>query len=114
VEEICITSRREEPLIEGVPGVAKSTLARTFAPPGTLGQAHPVHPRPFTSDITGMRSRAGLPGPVVHPGPLFTQVLLADEINRAPARPRPALLEAPRRTGHRRRHHIALYEPFLC
>ncbi|MEH6421752.1 AAA family ATPase [Pseudomonas sp. CGJS7] len=83
-------------LIEDLPGLGKTTLAHALA--ATLGlEFQRVQ---FTSDL--------LPADVVgvsvfdptsrqfqfHPGPVFTQVLLADEINRAPPRTQSALLEA--------------------
>ena len=83
-------------LIEDVPGVGKTTLAHALAK--TLGlQFSRVQ---FTSDLmpsdlTGVsvyeRSREAF---VFHPGPLFAQVLLADEINRASPKTQSALLEA--------------------
>ncbi|MEI2429084.1 MULTISPECIES: AAA family ATPase [Lysobacter] len=83
-------------LIEDLPGLGKTTLAHALA--ATLGlEFQRVQ---FTSDL--------LPADVVgvsvfdptsrqfqfHPGPVFAQVLLADEINRAPPRTQSALLEA--------------------
>ena len=83
-------------LIEDVPGVGKTTLAHALA--RTFGlQFSRVQ---FTadlmpSDLTGVsvyeRSQEGF---VFHPGPVFAQVLLADEINRAGPRTQSALLEA--------------------
>jgi len=83
-------------LIEDVPGVGKTTLAHALAK--TLGlQFSRVQ---FTSDLmpsdlVGVsvyeRSTESF---VFHPGPLFTQILLADEINRASPRTQSALLEA--------------------
>ena len=83
-------------LIEDMPGVGKTTLAQALA--HSLGLA--FSRVQFTSDLmpsdlTGVsiyeRERNAF---VFHPGPLFTQVLLADEINRASARTQSALLEA--------------------
>lgn len=83
-------------LIEDVPGVGKTTLAHALA--RTFGlQFSRVQ---FTSDLmpsdlSGVsifdRSTQGF---VFHPGPLFAQVLLADEINRASPKTQSALLEA--------------------
>lgn len=83
-------------LIEDLPGLGKTTLARTLA--GALG----LHFKriQFTADL--------LPSDILgvsvfdpdkrrfefHNGPVFTSVLLADEINRAPPRTQSALLEA--------------------
>ena len=83
-------------LIEDLPGLGKTTLAHALA--ATLGLG--FQRVQFTSDL--------LPGDVLgvsvydaqsrqfqfHPGPVFTHVLLADEINRAPPRTQSALLEA--------------------
>ena len=83
-------------LIEDVPGVGKTTLAHALA--RTFGlQFSRVQ---FTadlmpSDLSGVsvyeRAREAF---VFHPGPLFAQVLLADEINRASPKTQSALLEA--------------------
>ncbi len=83
-------------LIEDVPGVGKTTLAhalaRTFGLSFTRVQ--------FTadlmpSDLTGVSIyERGKESFVFHPGPVFTQVLLADEINRASPKTQSALLEA--------------------
>ncbi|KRG70848.1 ATPase [Pseudoxanthomonas dokdonensis] len=83
-------------LIEDLPGLGKTTLAHALA--ATLGLR--FQRVQFTSDL--------LPADVLgvsvydaqsrqfqfHPGPVFTDVLLADEINRAPPRTQSALLEA--------------------
>ena len=83
-------------LIEDIPGVGKTTLAHALA--RTLGLSY--QRIQFTSDL--------LPADVVgvslyerdknqfrfHPGPLFNQVILADEINRATPKTQSALLEA--------------------
>jgi len=81
-------------LLEGVPGVAKSllaaTVARTLAVDFTRVQ---FTPDMLPSDITGtMMLRAGELS--FRPGPIFTNVLLADEINRTPPKTQAALLEA--------------------
>jgi MoxR-like ATPase len=83
-------------LIEDIPGVGKTTLAHTLAI--TLGLK--FQRVQFTSDLlpadlTGVsiydRNNAAF---VFHPGPVFSQVLLADEINRASPKTQSALLEA--------------------
>ena len=83
-------------LLEGVPGVAKTTLSKTFA--RILGmhyQRIQFTPDLLPADVTGTyifdRKENDF---VLRKGPIFTQVLLADEINRAPAKTQSALLEA--------------------
>ncbi len=83
-------------LLEGVPGVAKTTLAKTFA--HILGvQYNRVQFTPdlLPSDVTGTyifdRKTNDF---ILRKGPIFCQVLLADEVNRAPAKTQSALLEA--------------------
>ncbi|MEO9156248.1 MAG: MoxR family ATPase [Kofleriaceae bacterium] len=83
-------------LIEGFPGVAKTTLVKAFS--ATLGchfRRIQFTPDLLPSDITGtyildMRTNTF----VLREGPVFTNVLLGDEINRAPAKTQSALLEA--------------------
>jgi MoxR-like ATPase len=81
-------------LLEGVPGVAKSLLANAFAK--TIdGEFRRVQftPDMLPSDLTGtMTLRAG--ELAFRPGPVFANVLLADEINRTPPKTQSALLEA--------------------
>ncbi len=96
-EELSITLlARGHVLLEGIPGIAKTTLVRYYsALLGLVSRRIQFTPDLLPSDITGMR----IPGPDFQsqkfiPGPLFTQVLLADEINRAPAKTQAALLEA--------------------
>jgi len=83
-------------LIEGVPGLGKTLLVRALARVLSL-QFKRIQ---FTadlmpSDVTGNKvfdpKRNEL---VFRPGPVFTQLLLADEINRAPAKTQAALLES--------------------
>ncbi len=87
---------RQHALIEGVPGVAKTLLARTLA--HVLGCEFAriqFTPDLMPADITGTnvfnfeRNQFTLVR-----GPVFTSFLLADEINRAPAKTQSALLEA--------------------
>jgi MoxR-like ATPase len=83
-------------LIEGYPGVAKTTLVKAFS--STLGcnfRRVQFTPDLLPSDITGnyildMRTNTF----VLREGPVFCNVLLGDEINRAPAKTQSALLEA--------------------
>ncbi|MDD2925037.1 MoxR family ATPase [Rhodoferax sp.] len=83
-------------LIEDVPGVGKTTLAHALA--RTFGLA--FSRVQFTadlmpSDLLGVSVfERGQDKFVFHPGPLFAQVLLADEINRASPKTQSALLEA--------------------
>jgi MoxR-like ATPase len=83
-------------LIEGVPGTAKTLLVRTLA--SALGVQFgriQFTPDLMPSDITGVSMlRDPARGFEFQPGPIFTDVLLADEINRAPAKTQAALLEA--------------------
>jgi MoxR-like ATPase len=83
-------------LLEGVPGIAKTTLVKTFSE--TLGCAFSriqFTPDLLPADITGtyvlnLRDQTF----TLRRGPLFANVVLADEINRAPAKTQSALLEA--------------------
>jgi MoxR-like ATPase len=81
-------------LLEGVPGVAKSLLAETVARTLAIDFARvQFTPDMLPSDITGtMMLRAGELS--FREGPIFTNVLLADEINRTPPKTQAALLEA--------------------
>jgi MoxR-like ATPase len=83
-------------LIEDVPGVGKTTLAHALAVSlGLKFQRVQFTADLMPSDLTGVgvyeRGREDF---VFHPGPVFTQVLLADEINRAGPKTQSALLEA--------------------
>ena len=83
-------------LIEDVPGVGKTTLAHALAVCLGLKFSRVQFTADLMpSDLVGVsvfeRSREAF---VFHPGPVFTQVLLADEINRAGPKTQSALLEA--------------------
>jgi len=81
-------------LLEGAPGVAKSLLAASIAKACSMS-SHRLQftPDMLPSDVTGtLTLRAG--DLVFRPGPVFTNVLLADEINRTPPKTQAALLEA--------------------
>jgi MoxR-like ATPase len=83
-------------LLEDVPGVGKTMLARAFSQSLSIQfQRIQFTPDLLPSDITGLsifnRKENDF---VFKPGPLFTDVLLADEINRATPRTQSALLEA--------------------
>jgi MoxR-like ATPase len=83
-------------LVEGVPGVAKTLLVKTLA--ATLGVRFgrvQFTPDLMPSDVIGTTIlEPGVGSVRFRPGPLFTDLLLADEINRASAKTQAALLEA--------------------
>ena len=81
-------------LLEGVPGVAKTLLANATARAiGFEFRRVQFTPDMLPSDLTGtMVLRGGELS--FRPGPVFTSVLLADEINRTPPKTQAALLEA--------------------
>ena len=92
---VCLISRGHV-LLEGVPGVAKTTLVKSFA--SVLGcecRRIQFTPDLLPSDITGTYvldpTRQGF---VLREGPIFSQIILGDEINRAPPKTQAALLEA--------------------
>ena len=81
-------------LIEGVPGVAKTTLAKALARTMALKFTRAQFTPDMTpSDLIG-RFGPGQLGTVFHRGPIFTNILLADEVNRTPPHTQSALLEA--------------------
>ena len=83
-------------LIEDFPGLAKTLIARSFAQATGLGFGRiQFTPDLMPSDVTGSsvyNQRAA--DFEFRPGPIFTNLLLADEINRAPPKTQAALLEA--------------------
>ncbi len=83
-------------LLEGVPGVAKTLFVRSFA--RALGldfRRIQFTPDLMPSDVTGTTVfHPGRAEFTFRPGPVFAQVVLCDEINRAPAKTQSALLEA--------------------
>jgi MoxR-like ATPase len=83
-------------LIDDVPGLAKTLMARSFASVLGLGFGRvQFTPDLVPSDITGATIYDQHRGVFeFRPGPVFTNILLADEINRAPAKTQAALLEA--------------------
>ncbi len=87
---------RQHALIEGVPGIAKTLLARTLA--RLLGCEFAriqFTPDLMPADITGTSVfHFGRNEFTLVKGPVFTSFLLADEINRAPAKTQSALLQA--------------------
>ena len=83
-------------LLEDVPGVAKTMLARSLAVTfGAIFKRVQCTPDLLPSDVTGVSifNQKSMEFEFV-PGPIFTNVLLADEINRATPRTQSALLEA--------------------
>ena len=83
-------------LVEGVPGTAKTLLVRSLSAALGLRFARiQFTPDLMPSDVTGVNVlRDPARGFEFQPGPVFTDLLLGDEINRAPAKTQSALLEA--------------------
>jgi MoxR-like ATPase len=83
-------------LVEGAPGLGKTLVARTFAMvSGCAFKRIQFTPDLMPSDITGSSVYSRETGTFTFvAGPIFAQLLLADEINRAPAKTQSALLEA--------------------
>ena len=103
-------------LIEDFPGLAKTLAARSFARATSLGFARiQFTPDLMPSDITGSSIYNQREGDFeFRPGPIFTNLLLADEINRAPPKTQAALLEAMQeRQVTIEGHTYALERPFI-
>jgi MoxR-like ATPase len=83
-------------LIEDFPGLAKTLMARAFAQVASIGFTRvQFTPDLMPSDVTGASIYNQREGDFeFRPGPIFTNLLLADEINRAPPKTQAALLEA--------------------
>jgi MoxR-like ATPase len=85
-------------LLEGVPGLGKTLLVRSLGGAGAGVPAHPVHPGPDALDILGTEILEEDHGTgrvfKFQRGPVFTNLLLADELNRTPPKTQAALLEA--------------------
>jgi len=83
-------------LIEDFPGLAKTLTARAFAQVTSIGFTRiQFTPDLMPSDVTGSSIYNQRDGDFeFRPGPIFTNLLLADEINRAPPKTQAALLEA--------------------
>jgi len=119
VEELLIAAlARGHVLVEGVPGLGKTRLVRAFADATDLSFARiQFTPDLMPADVTGTTVflEAGAEGRFeFQPGPVFANVLLADEINRATPKSQSALLEAMQEravTVAGVRH--ALDEPFM-
>jgi len=98
VPELLLTAllARGHVLLEGVPGVAKTTLVKAFAE--TLGcgfRRIQFTPDLLPADITGTYVLSPKNNMFqLREGPIFANVVLGDEINRAPAKTQSALLEA--------------------
>src|SRR5271157_2153665 len=107
-------------LITGLPGTAKSLLVRTMAQTlGLLFNRIQFTPDLMPSDMTGTDiieedPVSGHRTWTFVQGPIFTNVLLADEINRTPPKTQSALLEAMQEHACTvRGHHYKLPEPFF-
>ena len=83
-------------LIEGIPGLGKDPTCDEFEPlPWPRLQSNPIHPDLLPADITGSPVYQVKSGEFeVKRGPIFANLVLADEINRSPAKVQAALLEA--------------------
>ena len=103
-------------LLEGVPGVAKTLLVRSLAAALSVETKRvQFTPDLMPGDLTGsLVYDAGSSDFTFRPGPVFTNLLLADEINRTPPKTQSALLEAmeERQVSIDGRAH-ALPSPFL-
>ncbi len=103
-------------LLEGVPGLAKTTAVRTLSDGlGLRFQRISFTPDLLPADVVGTQIYNPKDG-TFQPkqGPVFTNLLLADEINRAPAKVQSALLEAMQeRQVTIADHTYALPDPFL-
>src|SRR5216117_385480 len=91
---VCLLARGHV-LLEGVPGTAKTLLVRTLALALDVKfQRIQFTPDLMPADITGVSILTGSHEFTFRPGPIFADLVLADEINRAPAKTQAALLEA--------------------
>ena len=96
VRELLVAlTARGHVLLEGVPGTAKTLLVRVLGECAGLDfRRIQFTPDLMPSDITGVSLLEGAGAFRFRPGPLFTDLCLADEVNRAPAKTQAALLEA--------------------
>jgi MoxR-like ATPase len=91
---VCLLARGHV-LLEGVPGTAKTLLVRTLALALDVKfQRIQFTPDLMPADITGVTLLTGAREFTFRSGPIFADLVLADEINRAPAKTQAALLEA--------------------
>jgi MoxR-like ATPase len=94
-ETVLALMARGHVLFEGAPGTAKTLLVRTLSEAlGLEFRRIQFTPDLMPSDITGVNLLTGQGGFTFRPGPLFGDLVLGDEINRAPAKTQAALLEA--------------------
>lgn len=102
-------------LLEGMPGLGKTLLVRSLAEALSLDFSRiQFTPDMMPADVTGTNVLDETRASVFRPGPIFGQIILADEINRATPKTQSAMLEAMQEhavTVGGRRH--ALKEPFL-
>lgn len=113
---LCVMLSRGHILLEGVPGLAKSLAVATFS--RTLGGDYrriQFTPDKLPSDITGTMIYSEEHSDFIfNPGPVFCNILLADEINRASPKVQSALLEAMQERGVSvDREHYPLPELFM-
>ncbi|HEX7918203.1 MAG TPA: MoxR family ATPase [Gemmatimonadales bacterium] len=96
VRELLVAlTARGHVLLEGVPGTAKTLLIRVLGECAGLDfRRIQFTPDLMPSDISGVSLLEGAGAFRFRPGPLFTDLCLADEVNRAPAKTQAALLEA--------------------
>ncbi|MAG15996.1 AAA family ATPase [Candidatus Woesearchaeota archaeon] len=99
VEQILVSVLSDgNALLEGYPGLAKTLTVRTLAKVMDLRFSRIQHtPDLMPSDITGtyvIEEHGGSREFKFHPGPVFANIVLADEINRATPKTQSALLEA--------------------
>lgn len=94
-EAVLTLAARGHLLFEGPPGTAKTLLVRALSQAmGLEFRRIQFTPDLMPSDITGVNLLTGQGGFTFRPGPLFGDLVLGDEINRAPAKTQAALLEA--------------------
>src|ERR1044072_3500841 len=97
-EVVAALLARGHVLLEGLPGLGKTELVKALSKLLSLDfRRIQFTPALLPTDITGsdiLQEREGSEEFRFHPGPVFTHVLLADEINRASPKTQAALLEA--------------------
>ena len=97
-EVVTVLLARGHVLLEGLPGLGKTELVKALSRLLSLDVRRiQFTPDLLPTDVTGshiLQERDGKREFVFHPGPIFTNLLLADEINRASPKTQAALLEA--------------------